>query len=81
MRALESTRLEGSETEPTAGSGPGSHPEGHTHRPTSELVDAALLGEIELLADVIAATSAYPSHLTPEQFDAVLDVPSPPAAG
>lgn len=51
----------------------------HAHRPTSEMVDAALLEEIELLADVIAATAAYPGHLTPEQVDTLLDVPSSPA--
>ena len=44
------------------------------HR-TRPLEDEALLDEIELLLDVIVAVAAYPRHLTPEQVDAVLQLP------
>lgn len=44
------------------------------HR-TGPLEDEALLDEIELLLDVIVAVAALPRHLTPEQVDAVLQLP------
>ncbi|WP_076261830.1 hypothetical protein [Intrasporangium flavum] len=44
-------------------------------RPGAELVDAGVLHEITLLADVIADVAGVGHHLSPEQVDAVLGVP------
>jgi hypothetical protein len=48
-------------------------------RPGAELVDAILLQEIVLLADVIASVSGVRNHLSPVQVDAVLGVPPSPS--
>lgn len=45
-------------------------------RPGAELVDAALLQEIALLADVIASLGGVSGHLTLDQVDVVLGVAS-----
>jgi hypothetical protein len=45
-------------------------------RPGAELVDAALLQEISLLADVITSLGGVKGHLTLDQVDAVLGVAS-----
>ena len=44
-------------------------------RPGAELVDAGVLQEIALLADVIADVAGVGGHLSPEQVDVVLGVP------
>jgi len=48
----------------------------HVDAPLSggELVDAALLTEIGLLADVITAISGHSGHLTPDEVDSLLGV-------
>ena len=77
MDALRGSTLEGADTEGTVGSG--SQPEAHSHWPAGELVDPALMQDIDLLADVIASISGFGCHLTPEEVDTVLGVPSTPA--
>ena len=39
-----------------------------------ELVDKALLGEIDLLTEVIAAVQEYSRHLTRDEVDQVLGI-------
>lgn len=43
----------------------------------SEMTDAVLRSEIELLADLIAALCEVPGRLTEAQVDAVLGLPPP----
>lgn len=45
-----------------------------------ELVDATLLGEIELLGEVMASATDFPDHLTREEVDSVLGLGPGPAA-
>ena len=45
-----------------------------------DLVDAALLGEIELLGEVMASATDFPDHLSREEVDSVLGLSPGPAA-
>lgn len=46
-----------------------------TPPPRRELLDDELLGEIELLGEVITRVAGRPGHLSPGQVDAVLGLP------